>query len=285
MLPPIRPTSRDQPLPSNEEPRSRPGSSHLSTYVLSTIGEGTPTKCSPLAKKKRRSSLSDLKVVHEPNVKPSWSPLQLNKPDYRHPQGQTRTLPRTPSPRKPAFDQNQIKSSPQGSGSPSRFGSPHRFGSPQRFESSQRPVPTENLGSPQRKENSPLISRNVQMKKVQDPVSTNISPKKQANLQSGIPAPKLGLSERAWPPNGSTPPKKLPQPPQKLRMQSPQKVSSIISIFTSKLILVSFVNVLVSNKKQLVQQRVASKPNSLKSARNSPSSNSHGPPQKPLPPP
>lgn len=243
MLPPLRPVSRDRPLPLNEESQSRPGSSHLNMSILSTIGEGTPTKYQPLAKKKRRSSLSDLKVVHDSSIKPSWSPLQPSTPDYRQPQGQARTLPRTPSPRKPVFDQDPIKSSPQGSGSPGRFGSPHRFGSPQRHEPSQRHGLPENSGSPHRKENSPLISRSVPPKKIQDFSSIKTTPKKQTNSQSGIPTPKVGLSERAWPPNSSTPPRKLPQPSQKLRMQSPQKVCVNTSTCSFKLIPDSFVSV------------------------------------------
>lgn len=54
---------------------------------------------------------------------------------------------------------------------------------------------------------------------------TSYSPQKRQVSRSGIPAPKGGLSERTWPPNGTTNASKTPsQSPQKLRIQSPQKL-------------------------------------------------------------
>lgn len=56
------------------------------------------------------------------------------------------------------------------------------------------------------------------------------SPQKRQVSRSGIPAPKGGLSERAWPPNANTIlTKTASQPPQKLRMQSPQKLRERLS--------------------------------------------------------
>lgn len=248
MLPPLRPVSRDlPPLPgalNSESPHSRPGSSHLNFSNLSTIGEVSPTKPAMLTKKKRRSSLSDLNVANESRMIPSWSPSQPRQANgFQHQQQQVKTLPRTPSPTKLTFSQESMNS-PQSSASPQRSGLPQRFGSPQRLGSPERLGPLERLGSPERfgsprrKENSPMMARTTQPRKVvskngsDEAVAATLSPKKTAIPQSGIPAPRTGLTERAWPPNGAPPPKKLPQPPQKLRMQSPQKVSmeTILSV-------------------------------------------------------
>lgn len=229
MLPPLRPTSRDRPsplgMPSFDESQSRPGSSHLYTSTLVSIGEGT-AQPPPLTKKKRRSSLSDLKPIQDSRIVPSWSPLQaqLRRPDATPERPQIpRALPRTPSPKKINFEQHEMPTSPPNSASPHRFGSPQRFGPPQRFGSPGKPA------SPQRKENSPLITRVAPPKKGSKQESDNSSiasssPKKGIGSPSAIPTSKVGLSERTWPPNSKASTKKLPQPSQKLRIQSPQKV-------------------------------------------------------------
>lgn len=304
MLPPSRPVSRDlPPLPSpsaSDEYRSRPGSSHLSFTTLSTIGEATPSKPAVLSKKKRRSSLSDLKPLNDPLLMSAWWSIQPRQTNVSFQKAeQVKTLPRTPSPSKSSFTGQENRNSSQTSTSlqrtalPQRFGSPQRLGSPERpgtlerpgtserpriserpgtserperFSSPERLPPVERverlaspeklgkiaLGKlpqsqrldsparslpserperstvPQRKENVPLISRINQPKKIvskivsDEAVTISLTPKKR---QSGIPAPKAGLSERAWPPNGNSSPKKLPlAPTQKLRVQSPQKV-------------------------------------------------------------
>ena len=237
MLPPLRPVSRDlPPLPGSSTPESlhsRPGSSHLNFSNLSTIGEGSPTKPAMQTKKKRRSSFSDLNAANESRIMPSWSPSQLRQPSSF--QQVAKTLPRTPSPTKLTFGQEsknstQSSASPQRSGLPTRFGSPQRLGSPERLGPLERLGSPERFGSPRRKENSPMVAPITQSRKVvsknesDDAMTATLSPKKTTNPQSGIPAPRSGLTERALPPNGATPPKKLPQPSQKLRMQSPQKV-------------------------------------------------------------
>lgn len=229
MLPPLRPISRDRPSPLGMSPLgeslSRPGSSHLYTSTLNSIGEGT-VKPSTLPKKKRRSSLSDLKPAQDSRILPSWQPSQpqLRRPDATPEQPQVpRTLPRTPSPKKINFEQQENQNSPQHSASPHRFGSPQRLSSPQRFGSPGKP------SSPQRKENSPLITRVAQTKaasrqELDNSPHTGLSPRKGMASLSGIPTTKVGLSERPWPPNGQSSSKKLPQPSQKLRIQSAQKV-------------------------------------------------------------
>lgn len=300
MLPPSRPVSRDlPPLPSpsaSDEYRSRPGSSHLSFTTLSTIGEATPSKPAVLSKKKRRSSLSDLKPLNDPLSMSAWWSIQPRQTNVSFQKAeQVRSLPRKPSPNKSSSAGQENRNSSQTSPSlqrtalPQRFGSPQRLGSPERpgtserpgrVGSPERPPPVESLerlafperlgkialeklpqsqrldsparslpsdrpersAVPQRKENVPLTSRINQPKKtvskmVSDEAGTmTLSPKKR---QSGIPAPKAGLSERAWPPNGNGSPKKLPiAPTQKLRMQSPQKVPFSSYVF----VLFSIVN-------------------------------------------
>lgn len=318
MLPPSRPVSRDlPPLPSpsaSDEYRSRPGSSHLSFTTLSTIGEATPSKPAVLPKKKRRSSLSDLKPLNDPLSMSAWWSIQPRQTNVSLQKAeQVKTLPRTPSPSKSSFtghenwNSSQTSPSLQRTALPQRFGSPQRLGSPERPGTSGRPgtserpriserpgtserperlssperlppverlerlASPEKLGKialgklplsqrldsparslpperperstvPQRKENVPLNSRINQPKKIaprmvsDEAVTITLTPKKR---QSGIPAPKAGLSERAWPPNGSNSPKKLPlAPTQKLRVQSPQKVFFYSQFF----VLLSLVN-------------------------------------------
>lgn len=295
MLPPSRPVSRDlPPLPSpsaSDEYRSRPGSSHLSFTTLSTIGEAAPSKPAVLSKKKRRSSLSDLKPLNNPLSMSAWWSTQPRQTNISLQKIGVKTFPQTPSPSKSNFMSQENRNSSQTSPSLQRTALPQRFGSPQRLGSPERPGPSERperfcsperlppverleilaperLGKmaleklpqsqrldspgrslpsdrpersavPHRKENVPLTSRINQPKKAvpkmvsDEAVTITLSPKKR---QSGIPTPKAGLSERTWPPNGTCSPKKLPlAPTQKLRMQSPQKVSfsSYVSLFLS----------------------------------------------------
>ena len=224
MLPPLRPVSRDRPTTSgsmtSHEPKPRPGSAHLNNSALSSIGEGTPTKTTPLPKKKhRRSSLSDINSIRDPDVIAAWSPLQPRKPgNFGTNNSRIATPPKTPSSIKPSPIQGITKQSPQVSGLPRR------------------------LGSPQRKENSPVreilpqklnfspVPRSPSAKQAdrnqsQEVVITSYSPQRRQVSRSGIPAPKGGLNERAWPPNGNAKLSKTSsQPPQKVRMQSPQKI-------------------------------------------------------------
>ncbi len=228
VLPPLRPTSRDRPTTSTsqEEPRSRPGSSHLNISTLSTIGEGTPTKPALLNKKKRRSSLSDLKPLKDISAGSSWSsPSQLRKPTVvQQLETPVRSPPRIPSATKATIGQQADKSSPN------RFGSPERFGYTPRLKE----LPPR-FGSIQYKENSPSISRATNpakpIRKASDKfVTTTTTPKNRIPSHSINSSSSKGLSERTWPPNGTnTPAKKPPIPSQKLRMQSPQKLRERLS--------------------------------------------------------
>lgn len=233
MASPLRPASRDRPSPLGvtafDASQPRPGSSHLYSSTLHPIGEGT-TQPASLSKKKRRSSLSDLKAVPGSKIAPAWSPLQaqLRQGADATPERPQipRALPKTPPPQKMNLELPEIHDLPRHSASPHRFGSPQRLGSPQRFGSPGK------AASPQRKENSPLVTRPGQHPKkaakaeVENSPIAGLSPKKGGVASpSGLPTSKVGLSERAWPPNSQASAKRLPQPTQKLRIQSPQKVS------------------------------------------------------------
>ena len=110
--------------------------------------------------------------------------------------------------------QGFIKQSPQLSGLPRRLESPQRKeNSPIRETLSGKPVPRTPSAKPANKNQSDEV------------VITSYSPQKRQVSRSGIPAPKGGLSERVWPPNGNANLPKTPsQTPHKLRMQSPQKL-------------------------------------------------------------
>ncbi|KAL8857453.1 MAG: hypothetical protein Q9178_005947 [Gyalolechia marmorata] len=235
MLPPMRPASRDRPTPPNASPReasnSRPTSSHLNMSIMSTIGEGTPTKVPSSIKKKRRSSLSDLKLVQEHAG--AWSPLQPRK--LPQPGFVLGTPPRTPSSNRnntkptPSIEYSQRFGSPEKLGSQRRH-SPQRFGSPQHKENS---VQTASV----RKEGSPSIPRYNHKKSstttdANEVKITSLSPKKRTSSSSGIPATRGGLSERTWPPNVPahvSPTKPTQTSLQKLRIQSPQKLRERLS--------------------------------------------------------
>ena len=228
MLPSLRPLSRDRPTTSGsasqEEPRSRPGSSHLNTSLLSSIGENTPTRIITLPKKKRRSSLSDLKSLHEPDPATAWSPLQpLKHAVSGGDGGNVRPPPKTASPVKQSPIQQSNRQSPQTSGLPRRFGSPQRKENSPLRETAPR------------KASSPSVPRTIGLNtaskhRSEEVVITSFSTQKRQTSRSGIPAPNGGLSERSWPPNGSnTPPKKITTTSQKLRMQNPQKIRERLS--------------------------------------------------------
>ena len=248
----LRPSSRDRPTVldqySREEPLRRPGSGHMNSSNLSSIGEGTPTESMPppLTRKKRRSSLSDLRNFPSAVPGPAWSPLEIRKKDTS-PQlaGRFNTAPRTPSPNKQALSQRSDRTSPQ------------RF------------------GSPSRKENSPSISRQSSPKRVtytgsNEVVTTSYTPSPRPRIasRSSIPAPKVGLSERTLPVNGILPsPKPLQASPQKLRIQSPQKVSDSFPLQILSADSSSYVNVWRTTRRRLVVPRRACKQNSQRSAR------------------
>ena len=269
MLPPLRPVSRDRPATSNGTPsdqvESRPGSSHRSMAVLSTIGENTPTKPSVLTKKKRRSSLSDLQALRD---SPITSPSQLRTPTSL----QRHAVPVRSSPRDQHASLQASVSRPSvpPKAAAGRFGSPERFGTPQ-----QKAGTSQRFGSLQRDIHSPQVTRVASSRKpvnrADEAIIASSSPVKRKTSQSGIPTPK-GLSERSWPPNGATPPKKTPPSPQKLRMQSPQKLRERLSNEQKAL----------ANSSTALQAELAAIGNELSALKRAPSTPSHISPIKPL---
>ena len=213
LLSPSRPLSRDRPPTSgsahSDGSHSRPGSSHLISSALSSIGEDTPTKGSTLPRKNRRSSLSDLQSLKHVDTTGSATPSKLRKADSsRIPDEKTGTNPRTPSPGKLIIGEPPFRLSHQRSSIP-RFSSPNF------------------------KENSP--SQSHLSTKTPAPASvavtiTSYTPHKRNNSKSNLPTPRNGLSERPWPPNSANvPPQATPKPVQKMRLQSPQKLRRRLS--------------------------------------------------------
>ena len=201
-LPP-RPVSQDQPVPFIEESRARPGSAHNALSNLTTIGEGGAESFTSVPRKKRRSSLSDLKDLRKSGIPSFGSPSQIRTSPSREnsvpPFQVARSSLRTPSPTK------LHKPSPSLDTSPKRFASPNR------------------------KENSPIarntLSERAVNRKSDEAIIKPLSLKRHGEGQTGIPLMQKGLHERVafqTPPTLS--PKKTVSSPQKLRMQSPQKV-------------------------------------------------------------
>lgn len=226
-LSPKRPSSRDRPTvlgAFNFENASATGNSRSFVGALGTIGEVPPTTGPP--RKKRRSSLSDLKTLQDANDVPTWSPQTPRRPDSSSRDArQSSAEPRTPSRTTPSTTKH----------------------------ASAIPTPTR-LGSPMRKENSPANT----LDKVSSARPKSMSAKPEAKDEvtiktygahkkrtergdsvSGIPSLKpatssSGLSER--PGSGNTikmPPSSRSSakagasstsPPKRLRMQSPQKL-------------------------------------------------------------
>ncbi|KAH7068872.1 hypothetical protein BKA63DRAFT_96869 [Paraphoma chrysanthemicola] len=220
---PKRPSSRDRPTvlgAFNFENGSVTGSGRSFLGALGTIGEVPPTVGPP--RKKRRSSLSDLKTLQDANDVPTWSSQTPRRPDsVARENRQSSAEPRTPT---------------RTTQSPTKH-------------TSAIPTPTR-LGSPMRKENSPgnVLDRAGSMR----PKSVPANAKDEVTIKSyssakrrserggsvsGIPSLKssssTGLSER--PTSGNTvklPPNRSPtksatipaSPPKRLRMQSPQKL-------------------------------------------------------------
>jgi hypothetical protein len=229
---PKRPSSRDRPTvlgAFNFENGSVVGNGRSFLGALGTIGEVPPTVGPP--RKKRRSSLSDLKTLQGANDVPTWSPQTPRRPDsVLRENRQSSAEPRTPSRTTPS----------------------------QAKHASAIPTPTR-LSTPMRKENSPgnvldranVLERpgSVRLKSVtakpdaKDEVTVKAyGPTKKRSERgesvSGIPSLKpsssAGLSERPGsgntvklPPSSRSPTKTgaaSTSPPKRLRMQSPQKL-------------------------------------------------------------
>jgi len=222
-LSPKRPSSRDRPTVLGAFPfegsAGSPGRPFLGT--LGTLAE-VPSSGPP--RKKRRSSLSDLKTLQDANDAPAWSLQTPFKPDHSlRDDRQTSISPRTPS-------RSPTKSS--------AIPTPARLGSPMRKEnSSGNTLDRLTTGRPK----SYSIPKPEGKEEV---VIKSTSPsKRRGQSVSGIPTlniNKAGLSERPTsgnsiklPPSTPRSPTKMgssTSPTRKLKMQSPQKLRERLQI-------------------------------------------------------
>ncbi|OCL14123.1 hypothetical protein AOQ84DRAFT_384947 [Glonium stellatum] len=216
---PKRPVSRDRPTVlgafSFENGEGYSGRPFIGAG-LGTIGE-VPASGPP--RKKRRSSLSDLKTLQaSANNTPTWSPQTPRRLDSaQRGTRQSSASPRTPSPTKPTH-----------------IPTPTRLGSPMRKENS----PANALD--RHPFNRPTLKATPAAAKSDEVTITSHSPsKRRTDSISGIPTLRStpsssgGLSERPTsgnatkiPPVPVSPTKSSAavSPPKKLRMQSPQKL-------------------------------------------------------------
>ena len=237
---PPRPMSQDG-SPSHKsstygEDLSFSGVSSTLNLGLSTIGEHPSFIPTQPPRKKRRSSLSDLKAseVSQQKSPPAWSPSAARRPPTAQRYLEDKSLPNSP-----------IPSTPSSKGGSGRFGSP------------LKETPRSRLPSSFRKENSPGPAKAFASTPEQRPKSSGNKPDEvviTSRPNSGIPSlapkplspqkaaspaqPRTGLAER--PGAGNIVKKPSPQPdkisraavssitetgsPKKLRMQSPQKL-------------------------------------------------------------
>jgi hypothetical protein len=227
----LRPVSRERPTIygafASEENIRRPGSAHNESSVLDSIEESSPNsnKEQGRRRKKRRSSLSDLPRPSTPTkttVLSPIEPLKLSSSAKARPKSEVLTPMR----------QLRFPNSP-GPGSPGRL--PQSPLSPARIASPARPAsPVRRPGSPVRKENypRPTLTERAINKKTEGPPSPVYQRKKRSDTLSSIPQPRkiAAPKDRPVTSHGPESPSKRarawssPQKPQKLRMQSPQKV-------------------------------------------------------------
>lgn len=217
-LSPKRPSSRDRPTVLGAFTFEN-GSTNTRSFVgaLGTIGEVPSTVGPP--RKKRRSSLSDLKTLQDANDVPSWSPQTPRRPENNR---QTSASPHTP-----------LRTTPSTIKHASAIPTPTRLGSPVRKENSPGNA-LDRTGSVRPKSLAAKVDAKDEVT-----IKSYTPTKKRGESVSGIPSLKpsisSGLSER--PGSGNT--VKLPpsmsrtatkagapstSPPKRLRMQSPQKL-------------------------------------------------------------
>ena len=246
---PKRPTSQEAPVglkPSALED-SLSGPSSAINLGLSTIGEHPSFIPTGPPRKKRRSSLSDLKALNASQDTTPWMSPTARRPPLTRPFSDDKSLPGSPVP-----------STPSSKGGSGKFGTLSQDGS-LRFGSPSRDTPRSRLPASFRKENSPSANKAFGVVEPLRPRSNSrpldevtISSRPTSSIPtlaprlSGIPqkapspAPRTGLSERPGAGNivkrPSPRPEKATKPatsttmeppaaqPKKLRMQSPQKL-------------------------------------------------------------
>lgn len=208
-----RPVSRDRPtiLGAFNE---RPSSSHGQQMRLSTIGASPPDEKKDTAKslkKKRRSSLSDLKSLMAAATLGASSPLGPLSP----PQNQNKnfnTSPRTPSPTKipvvgGIMDRNRSAM--------------YRTGSPNQKENNPLGIASRNIGNLSERPHNVISPPDTAV--VKNLWSAGKVHSKSSSMSSNIPTLRATNRDRvpSIPRPTSSPQKTSPQ---KLRLQSPQKL-------------------------------------------------------------
>lgn len=222
----LRPTSRDRPFGfSSEEQISRPGTGHGQLPSLSSLRGISPDGV-VRPRRKRRSSLSDLRPPTADSDAAGISPTHPLHPVT--PSNRPRTEVTTPTSQSRP-QSSYLAASPVRGTSPVKAHSPARLGSPIRRMSPPRP------STPSRKENiDPRTSQTERTSKTKSDIPDSPSQEgKRRSRATSIPQRTTGLRERPIV-NNSDP--KRPQSSssaqrlQKLRMQSPQKVSHFYSL-------------------------------------------------------
>jgi hypothetical protein len=214
----LRPTSRDRPYGfASEETISRPGTGYEKSPSLSSV-RGISDDGVPRVRRKRRSSLSDLRPNTASSDSSNISPTQQLRPitPSSRPRGEVITPTRQPRPQS-----SYNPTSPARGKSPAKSGSPVRLGSPIRRMSPNRPT------TPSRKENiDPKSPYTERTSKSRGSVSESPADENRRSRASGIPQRMPGLRERPTT-NGSDsrrPQSSSSSQKPKIRMQSPQKV-------------------------------------------------------------
>ncbi|OBT50582.1 hypothetical protein VE04_09582 [Pseudogymnoascus sp. 24MN13] len=224
---PKRPGSRDRPTVLGAFDDQRPNSSHTPSR-LSTIGQSPPPAPDAVEKslkKKRRSSLSDLKaLLANATLDSPSTPLSTRRANQLAQPAQA--SPRTPSPTKLPSRALAFNGSPQ-----------------QKENANTRVSPARNIGNLTERPHNVQSSDTVIIKDLWS-VPSKSPPKSAANLASSIPTLKgsprpLSLALAPAPvfgtpafseitnPRKDAGPTNIPSPtksPQKLRLQSPQKL-------------------------------------------------------------
>ncbi|KAJ6036948.1 hypothetical protein N7540_001227 [Penicillium herquei] len=215
----LRPVSRDRPLGfSSEEHISRPGTGHGQPPSLSSI-RGISHDGVVKVRRKRRSSLSDLRPPTASSEASTASSTYQLRPVT--PSGRSRGDPSTPnSQTRP--QSSYLASSPARGTSPAKDNSPVRLGSPIRRMSPARP------STPSRKENiDPKMPQSERASKPQRDIPDSPTQEtKRRSRATSIPQRPTGLRERSTVNTETRRPQSASssQRTQKLRMQSPQKL-------------------------------------------------------------
>ena len=223
----LRPASRDRPLGfSSEEQISRPGTGYGQVPSLSSI-RGISHDGVVKVRRKRRSSLSDLRPQTASSEASNLSSPQ-NQLRPVTPSNHSRADPSTPNSGHsgPRPQSSYFPASPARGTSPGKASSPSRFGSPIRRISPSRPV------TPSRKENiDPKLPQTERAPKTQLDIPESPAQESQRRSRAlSIPQRPTGLRERPTVNTESRRPQSASssQRTQRLRMQSPQKVRSTL---------------------------------------------------------